>query len=139
MFIWKSILVCKYSLKLGMNKTTCSQGQHNSLALKRIFKSSSKLIGCSEKKWRINRDNLSYTIKSRHLKKKSFWKEDQTFFKAWWVIIGLENQKGSEERKNKNKFNSTKSCVLFYDSEICQKTPKIFVGNILIFRFLFRF
>ena len=33
-----------------MNKTTCSQGQHNSLALKRIFKSSSKLIRCSEKK-----------------------------------------------------------------------------------------
>lgn len=115
LFFWKSILVCKYSLKLGMNKTTCSQGQHNSLALKRIFKSSSKLIRCSEKKWRINRDNLSYTMKSRHLKKK-FLKGRSTFFKAWWVIIGLQNQKGSEERKNKNKFNSMKSCVLFYDS-----------------------
>ena len=68
--------------------------------------------------------------------KKSFWKKDKTFFKAWWVIIGLEKQKGNEERKNKNKFNSMKSCVLFYDSEICQKTPEIFVGNILFIFFL---
>ena len=56
--------------------------------------------------------------------KKSFWKKDKTFFKAWWVIIGLEKQKGNGERKNKNKFNSMKSCVLFYDSEVCQKHQK---------------
>ena len=118
-----------------MNKTTL-KGQHNSLAVKRIFKSSSQLIRCSEKKMMNKQKQFIIHHEVKAFEKKSFWKKDKTFFKAWWVIIGLEKQKGNEERKNKNKFNSMKSCVLFYDSEICQKTPEIFVGNILFIFFL---
>jgi hypothetical protein len=109
-----------------MNKTTCSQGQHNSSALKRIFKSSSKLIRCSEKMKNKQKQFIIHH-KLKAFEKKMFLRGRSNFFQGmvsnYWAWE--TKRKGRKKEKRKNKFNSMKSCVLFYDSEICQKTPKV--------------
>ena len=64
-----------------MNKTTL-KGQHNSLAVKRIFKSSSKLIRYSEKKLKNKQKQFIIHHEVKEFEKKMFLKGRSNFFQG---------------------------------------------------------